>query len=395
MIGSASKITIAACAALSTALGSVHAFSVFIPQWESLHGADRASVSLIYSIALASLTVAVLFGYRVNQRLSPFALFTTVGVAAALGLTLSAAGPSLVFLYFSYGLLFGGANGLGYGYALQLAGQAALAKRGLAMGLVTAFYAVGATVAPLLFKFLIAKGGNALALNTMSAIVLIVALVAASMLRWSKASYKSEVSTLNQTLSAILKRARMLLWIGYGSAVAAGLMVIGHAYGIATWRGLDTGFAIWATTVVAFGNMLGGFSAGYSADHISSRMLLRWLPLFTSFGLLILSWPEQSGWFLTLFGLGIVGFCYGAIIAVYPVAVADVYGVMAAPRIYGQVFTAWGLAGLFGPWVSGWIFDHTDSYRIALFFAIILSIVSVIAVRHSLPTNYAALEGKE
>jgi len=80
--------------------------------------------------------------------------------------------------------------------------------------------------------------------------------------------------------------------------------------------------------------------------------------------------------------LGLVGYCYGAIIAVYPVAVADIYGALAAPRIYGQVFTAWGLAGLIGPWMSGFIFDLTSSYTVALLFAVLLSCVSVVAIRN-------------
>ncbi len=382
------NVTIAASAALSAVLGSIHAFSVFIPEWERLQGADRASVSLIYSAALLALTVAVLFGHRVYQRLPPFAIFATVGMVAALGLALSAGGSSLASLYLTYGLVFGGANGLGYGYALQLSGQAATARRGLAMGLVTAFYAVGATASPLLFVFLIGRGGNALALEVMSAIVLVVSLAAAALVRWSKARYESEPASAIQALSPILKRARVLMWVAYGSAVAAGLMVIGHAYGIAAWMGLDASSATWATMAVAVGNMLGGFSAGYFADRLSSRVLLRWLPLFTSIGLLLLAWPLGTVWVVVFIGLGLVGYCYGAIIAVYPAAVADVFGGLAAPRIYGQVFTAWGLAGLLGPWISGWLFDQTGSYMMALLIAVLLSGISIVAIRSSLPSGY-------
>ena len=81
-------MTIAACASLSAALGSIHAFSVFIPEWENLPGASRASASLIYSIALVSLTLSVLLGYRVYQRLTPSTIFSLVGISAAAGLWL-------------------------------------------------------------------------------------------------------------------------------------------------------------------------------------------------------------------------------------------------------------------------------------------------------------------
>jgi len=386
-----SKVTIAACCALGIVLGSIHAFSVFIPQWERLQGADRAGVSLVYSIALVSLTVSVLFGYRVYQRVPPSALFVLVGVVAALGLALSAAGSSLLYLYLTYGLLFGGANGLGYGYTMQLSGQAAPLSRGLAMGLVTAFYAVGATLAPLMFVVLIERGGNGLALQVMSLIVLLVSLVCAVLLRWSDARYQSEPVSARQALSAQLKRTRLLLWIGYGSAVAAGLMVIGHAYGIAMWLRLESNVANWAITIVAIGNMSGGFSAGYFADRLSSRTLLRWLPLFTSIALLLLIGSPGNAWLVVFTGLALAGYCYGAIIAVYPVAVADVFGALAAPRIYGQVFTAWGLAGLLGPWISGYLFDLTDSYTSALLIAVLLSGISIVAIRYCLPDSERAL----
>ena len=82
-----------------------------------------------------------------------------------------------------------------------------------------------------------------------------------------------------------------------------------------------------------------------------------------------------------LISLGIIGYSYGALIAVYPVAISDIFGTEAAPRIYGQIFTAWGLAGLAGPWLSGWLFDQTKSYKLALIIAVGMSLLSFVAVR--------------
>lgn len=377
------RITIIACISLSTVLGSIHAFSVFIPQWELIEGATRAGVSLIYSLSLISLTLAVLFGYHLYQRLSPSVIVACVGLLAALGLQGAASGMSLIWLYISYGLIFGAANGLGYGFVLQLSGHAVPERRGLAMGLVTAFYAVGATAAPVLFSWLIARGGNTLALKVVSMIVLVVALVSAAMIRWTDARYHWEPASSVQALSSELKRIRALLWIAYGSAVAAGLMILGHAYSISRWMHLQHDTAIWATTVVAFFNMLGGFTAGYFADRISSRLLLHWLPLVSSLGLILLLWPFGTASALVFAALSLIGYSYGAIIAVYPVVVADIFGSLAAPKIYGQVFTAWGLAGLLGPWSSGWLFDLSGSYSLAILIGVLLSAVSISVIRYS------------
>ncbi len=47
----------------------------------------------------------------------------------------------------------------------------------------------------------------------------------------------------------------------------------------------------------------------------------------------------------TLSLLGIVGFSYGAIIAIYLVAISNYFGEQ-GPQAYGRVFIAWGFAGL-------------------------------------------------
>ena len=277
---------------------------------------------------------------------------------------------------------------MGYGYALQLAGQSTLSHRGMAMGLVTAFYAVGATISAPLFVFLLGRGGNTLALQSMSAFMIMLALLTAAMLIWSKAQFQCAPKSGNNELSPALKRARILLWVAYGCAVTAGLMVIGHAYGIAAWLGLNSAAATIATTAVAFGSMIGGFGAGYYADRSSSKTLLLWLPFLSCIGLLLLAFPLTQMQIFTFSALSLVGYCYGAIIAVYPVAIADIYGGLIAPKIYGQIFTAWGLAGLVGPWVSGWFFAKTNSYTAPLLAAVVLCCISIAAIHRCLPNDY-------
>ena len=75
----------------------------------------------------------------------------------------------------------------------------------------------------------------------------------------------------------------------------------------------------------------------------------------------------------------VAGFTYGAIIAIYPVAVLHLVAQQVSARAYGYVFTAWGLAGLLGPWIAGVLFDERQSYTHALVLASGTSALSVIA----------------
>ena len=134
--------------------------------------------------------------------------------------------------------------------------------------------------------------------------------------------------------------------------------------------------------LIALGNGLGGFAAGRLADDWPARRLLVALPAASAvalFGLIAV-----SGATATIACLALVGFCYGAMIAAYPVATVAYVGVALSARAYGRVFTAWGLAGLGAPWLAGVVFDASGGYAPALVMAGVAALASV-ALAASLP----------
>ena len=168
-----------------------------------------------------------------------------------------------------------------------------------------------------------------------------------------------------------------LLWTGFGAAVFSGLMVIGHAAEIA--RSDQLADLIWiAPALIAGFNLVGSLSGGHLADAMAPKPLLAGLAIFLSGVLAVLAVSAPG--LPVLAGLACVGFCYGAIISIYPAIIAKRYGMANSPRIYGRVFTAWGTAGLAGPWLAGALFDATGGYTIALAAAAGLSLVSALAV---------------
>ena len=132
---------------LSGSLGTIHAWSLFVIPLEADLGVGRGAMSTVYSVALASLTVVVLVGHPLFRHL-PGAVITTISaLGAAGGLLLAAEMSSLAGLVLGYGIVFGGANGLGYAFALQRSAEATPDRRGWALGLVNAAYALGAATA--------------------------------------------------------------------------------------------------------------------------------------------------------------------------------------------------------------------------------------------------------
>ena len=370
-------VTLLACVLITLVLGSIHAFSVFLVPLEELLQASRAQVSLIYSSALLCLTCTVLVGYKIYPLLNAPMIGCIACLIAAIGTLLSGHGSSYLWVFLGYAVIFGGANGIGYGFALQLSAQAMPQHKGIAMGTVTACYALGAAIAPTIYKLGLARNGFSGAMDLASLILIITALIVYLLLRFSNAQYTGE-STTSSITAKDSTTTQLLLWLGYGAGCTSGLMVLGHAIGIVQSAGGSLQVALISLSLIALSNMAGGLVAGWLADRINMKILLYFLPLCSAITALLLSMNNEIQ--PVVAGLIIIGFCYGAIIAIYPVAVSIMFGASASSKIYGRVFTAWGLAGLVGPWFAGYLFDRSSAYSASLLTAGAVSLVSMLAV---------------
>lgn len=361
---------------LSLCLGSIHAFSVLLEPLERQLAVTRAEIAPAYAIGLASLTLAVLLGHRIYGLLPPAILVLSTCLLAISGLIVASMAPNPQWLWFGYGLIFGFANGIGYGFALHMTNQAFERHRGLAMGAVTAIYAVGATgFAMLLDRWISAFGVEGAFLGLAMVLVVIGAIVSVG-LRWSRfgeTAADDAIKTLAQAM--ILDRHRLwLCWLIYGTGVAAGLMAMGHAAGIVLAAEGTTEDGVRGVIALTFANALGGFSAGYLADRQPGHILLCLLGVLSAAALLALALTSEV--IFVIAALAMVGFCYGAIIALFPIVTAILFGRDAYALAYGRIFTSWGLAGLAAPWFAGILFSETGSYNLALVIAAILALIS-------------------
>lgn len=374
-----------AAAALAAVLGSVHAFSVFLTPLEGRFGASRSAISLTYSLALVALTCAVLIGPRYYARCSAARFVLITCALGAFGAGVAALAPTLPLVWLGYSLIFGAANGLGYGFGLQIAAQANPGREGLAMGIVTAAYALGSVVAPVLFALAVEASGFALAMQGLGFALVAVGLGSAALMRAGGTRFAA-ASVDGPAAPSLLSRIP-LLWLGYFGGVMAGLMVLGHAAGIlATLR---PGVAAWvAPVVISACNLAGSLMGGQMADRIPLGRVLAGLTLATMLALTGLASGFGAGGFgasgvgagVVIPLLGLVGFAYGGTIAAYPAAIAKLYGMRDSARIYGLVFTAWGAAGLMGPWLAGYLFDLSGRYDAALICAAMAASLSIASV---------------
>jgi MFS family permease len=357
---------------LSGVLGSIHAYSLFIESFESDLGVGRGEAGAPYSVALASLTVVVLVSHLLF-RLVPGPLVVLIASGgAAIGLLLAASANSLAGVVLGYGVVFGAFNGLGYAFSLQRASESNPDRRGFALGLVTAAYALGGASTALVLDKQVAASGATSGLRWLAVAIAVTGIVTSVLLT----NNDSPVHGSPARLSSANLRILAPLWTAYLLAVLAGLMALGHAAAIVDDAGGPGGAAVVAAGLASAS---GGLWIALVADRTATDRLLRLLPLGSAV-VLVIAAVVSHGVVLMVSVAGIA-FTYGALIAIYPLAVAQRFGQDGYSRAYGRVFTAWGTAGLVGPVGAGHLFEVTGSYRIPMFMAAVAAIGSAVVAR--------------
>ena len=360
------------CVLLSGVLGSIHTYSLFIESFESDLGVGRGGAGAPYSVALASLTVVVLVSHLLF-RLVPGPLVVLIASGgAAIGLLLAASANSLAGVVLGYGVVFGAFNGLGYAFSLQRASESNPDRRGFALGLVTAAYALGGASTALVLDKQVAASGATSALRWLALAIAVTGIVTSVLLTNNDSPVRGSPARLSSANLRILAP----LWTAYLLAVLAGLMALGHVAAIVDDAGGPGGAAVVAAGLASAS---GGLWVALVADRTATDRLLRLLPLGSAV-VLVIAAVVSHGVVLMVAVAGIA-FTYGALIAIYPLAVAQRFGQDGYARAYGRVFTAWGTAGLVGPVGAGHLFEVTGSYRIPMFMAAVAAIGSSVVAR--------------
>ena len=368
-----SRRTLAGCVLLSGALGTVHAWSLFLEPLEAGLASSRGGVSAVYSVALVAITGSVLVGHRLFARLPGRAVALLSTGIASVGLVIASGASSLAVLFVGYGLMFGMGNGLGYAFALQRSAEARSSTSGQAMALVTASYALGAAIAGVVLADPVHDFGAGRGLRMLAIAVVLMGAVASALVDGGR-SPRSRDRSVPSPAPAFTGLLR--LWVGYGLAVLAGLTALGHAAALVDEAGGPGDVAV---TLANFASAAGGLLMVATLDRTGHRRLVVGLPLATAVLLTVGAAFSRTNAISLI--VPAVALAYGAIIAVYPAVVRDRYGSDGYPAAYGRVFTAWGAAGLIGPLGTGLLFDAFGDYRLPLLLAAVAAVASALVAR--------------
>ncbi|MBI2877379.1 MAG: MFS transporter [Candidatus Tectomicrobia bacterium] len=140
---------------------------------------------------------------------------------------------------------------------------------------------------------------------------------------------------------------------------------------------------------------LGKIIMGHLSDRVGREVTHTLIMILAVSGILTLMSiqdPSQA-WklytYAVLYGLG-----YGAIAAILPPMLADVYGVKALGASYGLSVLGSGLGGSLGPLFAAYLYDTTGSYRVAFTTAIVFLVITVGLVWIFAPRKVRLVEGR-
>jgi OFA family oxalate/formate antiporter-like MFS transporter len=166
---------------------------------------------------------------------------------------------------------------------------------------------------------------------------------------------------------------RLALAVSLGNLGAMAIIV--HQIPFLTGSvGLSEGAAAALVTGMTLVGVGGRFGFGYVADFVDKRFVMTGAYAMLALAVLLFAAvyePWQVFPALILFGLG-----WGGIIPVRPALQAEVFGLRAFGAIQGLVFTIATVGALIGPVFAGWMYDQTESYRLAF---VILAAASFLA----------------
>ncbi|MFH0860303.1 MAG: OFA family MFS transporter [Candidatus Altiarchaeota archaeon] len=376
---------------IQLSLGAIYSWSVFVKPLEDNLSYTRTQTQIIFSLALASFALVMIFAGRWQDRVGPRRVASAGGIVLGLGYVLaSMTDGSFLSIAASVGLIGGAGIGLGYVCPIAACVKWFPDRRGMISGLAVAGFGAGAWIFAKLGAKLIASEGVLTTFLYFGIIFFITVVLGAQLLRNPPAGYRPQGWAPPEKSSAknmagddfgwremLRTRQYWILWAAFMFGAAAGLMVIGNLKPFGQYSGLSADVATNAVGVLALANGAGRIVWGTLSDRLGRTRAMSLMFLLQGIMMLFLVRMGGSPYLLSV-AAAWVGFNFGGNFSLFPSATADYFGTKNVGINYGLVFTSYGVAGIIGPILGGQVYDVTGSYLWAFIPAGVLCVLAAV-----------------
>ncbi|MBI9110074.1 MAG: OFA family MFS transporter [Maridesulfovibrio ferrireducens] len=357
------------------ALGGVYAWSVFTPVLH-MGGWSKTHTQLVFTAAIVSIAVAMLFSGTLIRRWGPRPLILFGGSTLSAGYLIAGLSGTTSFLpvFLLIGILAGFGIGLGYMVPLVVAMHWFPDRKGLITGVVVAGFGFGVMGWVKLadsWGHLLENIGLSNTFVVYGVIILLLVAIGGRYMVFPE--IEAGIKYLNDTNS--LTRREMLrtpefyiIFVAYASLAASGLMAVGlmklYPMELLMNSGVERASAsvITGTAMGVFfslANGLGRVSWGAVSDKLGRKRSV--MLMAATQGCWFLLFPSLAGSEFTLYlGATLIGFNFGGNFSLFPTLTADLFGADSVGDNYPVVNLAFGLGGIIGPTLGGVMGDLGD-----------------------------------
>ena len=379
-------------------------FSVFLVAFLDEFHWSRASVAGVQSVSFVVYTFAApLVGALIDRYGARKVVLPGIVVLCA-GLFLSAFVKSLFHLYLIYGVLVAfGVTFVSIIVYSTILSHWFQARRGLASGIAVSGMGVGTFALVPLTQYLInAAGWRSAFMILGGAVFLVLFPLTAVFLRHKPAELGLNVDGItgtggdvkasqrkvevidpiwaekDWTLSGAIREGRFWAVLAYSFLIIIPIYVLLiHGVKLLIDRGFTKMDAAFMLALAGISSSVFKIFWGWLSDRIGREITFTLGALAMALGVFALLLLEGGAplWFAYLFVL-LFGCGWGVTATTFMAVAADLFQGKSFGLIYGINEAVIGLGSALGPWLGGFVFDQTGTYRIALLIAIGTSLAS-------------------
>ena len=372
-------LTVVAAVITMLVLGTIYAWSIYVPRLISEYGYSTGQTQLIFGVLIGIFTVAMVIGRPLLGRWGPSKLAMVAAIIYGLGYIMAGiSGPGFGIMLIGLSLLAGVGTGLGYLISISIPVEWYPNRKGLITGLVSAGFGGGAIIESLIVGRFLAEGTELTRIFFVMGMVKGILLLSASFF-FRRPATQETISAL-MPLGRLIKDIRFLrLFFGIFIGTFGGLLIIGNLKPIGGQYPIDETILVLGITVFSIANFMGRLFWGWLNDMVSGKILMPLsLILAAIVTLMIGLFALDSVFYLTMaFG---AGFSYGANFVIYAKETAQIYGLENLGKIYPLVFLGYGISGIAGPYTGGWLNDLFGSYQSAMLVASALCVFAFVGM---------------
>jgi oxalate/formate antiporter len=352
-----------------------YVWTLFVKPLQAATHAGLPAVQITISILIVLQTGLSPLQGGLIDRFGPRLLVMTGCLLSGLGWVLAAYSHGVWMLYLTYGLFGGVGTGIVYVGVVGLMVRWFPEKRGFAAGMAAAGYGFGAMLTTFPISDMLAKSGYQHTLLVFGAILAVVGMAAAAVLKSPPQAYAAASPTaqssevFGMTSAAMLKTPIFwLMFVMMTMMSTGGLMIIvqfatfSKEFGI-TDKVMVAGFAALplALTLDRVTNGLTRPCFGWISDRIGRENTMA--IAFIGEGLaIVVMLALRSHPMIYVLMSGVVFFGWGEIFSLFPSTLTDTFGERYATTNYGFLYMAQGIGSVLGGPVAALIHDHTGSW---------------------------------